>query len=166
MARGTEPAATQQWDLDYRPTRLRRWAIVAAVVVFALHVAWGLTLTSGRDLGVHVGGADQIAYVVIGIIWAGLILLLLRIRVRAGAAGVEITGLLRTKVYPWEIIVGFTFPLSSQWARLELPAYEHVGIAAIQASDGDAAVDAMHELRAVAGRFKPSAATSEAVADR
>lgn len=166
MARGTEAAADDQWELDYRPTKLRRWAIIAAVVVFALHVAWGLTLTSGRDLGVHVGGGDQVAYVVIGLIWAGLILLLLRIRVRAGAPGVEISGLLRRKLYGWDDIVGFTFPMSSQWARLELPAYEHVGIAAIQASDGDAAVDAMLRLRDIAGQYKPSAATNEAVADR
>lgn len=154
------------WELDYRPTRLRRWAIVLAVVVVIAHAAWGATLTMGRDLGVYVGIADQIAYVVLGLIWGALILLALRIRVRAGAQGVEIHGFLRAKLYPWDEIVGFTFPYSSQWARLELPAYEHVGIMAIQAHDGDRAVNAMRTLRSIARTYKPSAATEEAVADR
>lgn len=154
------------WELEYRPKKLRVWTIAIAVVVLILHIIWALTLTAGRDTGVHIGGADQLAFVAIGIILAGLILLLLRIRIRAGAAGVELTGLLATKLYQWDDIVGFTFPLSAQWARLELPAYEHVGIPAIQAMDGDAAVTAMHALRDVAKTYKPRAADPENVADR
>lgn len=166
-AERTEPTSeTTEWDLDHRPRKLRIAAIVAAAVVLVLHVLWAITLTWGRDTGVHIGLADQLAYVVIGIIIAGLILLTLRIRVRAGAAGVEISGFLRSRVYPWEVIVGFTFPVSAQWARLELPAYEHVGIQAIQAMDRESAVGAMHRLREIAAVHKPSAADAENVADR
>lgn len=154
------------WEVDYRPRKLRMWAIAVAIVILLIHIAWGATLTMGRDLGVYVGLGDQFAYVVIGLIFAGLVLLALRIRVRAGAAGVEIHGFLRATLYRWDDIVGFTFPYSSQWARLELPAYEHVGILAVQASDGDRAVAAMRSLREVARTYKPSAATAEAVADR
>lgn len=155
-----------EWELDYRPKKLRGWTIVIAVVVLILHILWAITLTAGRDTGVHIGGADQLAFVAIGLILSGLILLLLRIRVRAGSAGVELTGLIGTKLHPWTDIAGFTFPLSAQWARLELPAYEHVGIPAIQAMDGDTAVTAMHELRDVAKKYKPAAADPENVADR
>ena len=155
-----------EWELEYRPRKLRMWAVAIAVVVLILHIIWALTLTAGRDTGVHIGGADQLAFVAIGLILAGLILLLLRIRIRAGSAGVELAGLVATKRYDWDDVVGFTFPLSAQWARLELPAYEHVGIPAIQAMDGDSAVSAMHALRDVAHKYKPSAADPENVADR
>lgn len=160
-----DPQATA-WEFDYRPKKLRVWSVVVAVVVLILHILWALTLTAGRDTGVHIGGADQLAFVAIGLILAGLILLLLRIRVRAGAQGIELSGLLRAQTYGWDDIVGFTFPLSAQWARLELPAYEHVGIPAIQAMDGEPAVDAMHALRDIAKKYKPSAADPGNVADR
>ena len=162
----SDNAAVADWEFDYRPKKLRVWTVVIAVVVLILHILWAATLTAGRDTGVTIGGGDQLAFVAIGIILAGLILLLLRIRVRAGAEGVELTGLLRAKVFRWDDIVGFTFPISAQWARLELPAYEHVGIPAIQAMDGEQAVAAMRTLRNVAGKYKPEAADPDSVADR
>ena len=154
------------WELEYRPKKLRVWTVAIAIIVLILHIIWAITLTAGRDTGVHIGGADQLAFVAIGLILAGVILLLLRIRIRAGAEGVELRGLLATKLYRWDDIAGFTFPLSAQWARLELPAYEHVGIPAIQAMDGELAVSAMHSLRDVAHKYKPSAADPENVSDR
>lgn len=170
MSSDTQPtsdnSAIAEWEFDYRPKKLRVWTVVIAVVVLILHILWAATLTAGRDTGVTIGGGDQLAFVAIGIILAGLILLLLRIRVRAGTEGVELTGLLRAKVFRWDDIVGFTFPISAQWARLELPAYEHVGILAIQAMDGEQAVEAMRTLRNVAGKYKPEAADPDNVADR
>ncbi|WP_333619825.1 PH domain-containing protein [Dietzia sp.] len=157
---------TQGWDFDYRPRKLRIFAWIAAVAVIIIHVLWALSLTSGRDSGVTISGADQWAFVFIGLIIAGVVLLTLRIRVRAGRAGVELTGFLQRTLFRWDDVVGFTFPVSAQWARLELPAYEHAGIKAIQAMDRDPAVAAMRSLREVARKYKPSAADAESVADR
>ena len=166
MTAGTAsgPAETG-WDYEHRPRRMRVVAILAAVAVLALHVVWALTLRNG-DTGVTLGAADQMSFVIIGLIFSGLILTLLRIRVRAGRDGVEVRGPLRDRRWPWEDVVGFTFPRSGQFPRLELPAYEYVGIWAIQAIDGESGIDAMDRLREVAARYKPSAADPESVADR
>ena len=156
---------TGNWDFEHRPRRLRVAVIVLAVVIVLVHIAWAFVLVRG-DTGVTVGVADQLAFVVVGFIFAGVLLTLLRIRVRIGEAGVEIRGPLRSRVWDWEDIVGITFPRSSTWPRLELPAYEHVGIWAVQTVDGQDAVQAMGRIRETIRRYKPSAADPETVADR
>lgn len=155
----------RSWDLVHRPRRMRVVAIVLAVVILLLHLAWAYTLTDG-DTGVTIGVADQLSFVVIGVVFAAAVLSLLRIRVRAGAAGVEVRGPLRERLWPWEQVVGFTFPRGGQFPHLELPGYEYVSIWAVQAIDGEDAVEAMDRLREVAGRYKPSAADPASVADR
>ena len=153
------------WDLDYAPRRMRIVAVVLAVVILAVHIVWAVTLRNS-DTGVSLGGGDQAAFVIIGMIFAGVTLSALRVRVRAGSRGVEVSGPLRSRVWEWEQVVGFTFPRGGQFPRLELPAYEYVSIWAIQAVDGVAAADAMDRLREVAGRYKPSAADPDSVIDR
>lgn len=153
------------WEFEHRPRVLRTVVLVLAVVVLLVHIAWAFLLVRG-DTGVTIGVADQVAFVLLGFILAGVLLLLLRIRVRAGAPGVEIRGPLRCRVWSWDDIVGITFPRSSRWPRLELPAYEHTGIWAIQTADGEDAVDALGRLREVVQGYKPSAADPESVSDR
>lgn len=156
---------TAGWDFEHRPRLLRQASIALAALTMLVHVVWAFILVRG-DTGVTVGVADQVAFVVVGLIFAGLFLLLLRIRVRVGAAGVELRGPVRTRLWGWDDVVGVTFPRSSQWPRLELPAYEHMGILAIQAMDGQDAVDAMGGMREAIRAHKPSAADPETVADR
>lgn len=153
------------WDFEHRPRRLRTTVIALAVLIVLVHIMWAIVLVR-EDTGVTIGIADQLAFVMIGIIFAGVLLTLLRIRVRVGAQGVEIRGPLRSRVWNWEDIVGITFPRSSKWPRLELPAYEHVGIWAVQTYDGQEGVDAMSRMRETVRRYKPSAADPETVADR
>lgn len=153
------------WDFVHVPRRMRTTVVVLAVLIVLVHIAWAVILV-WEDTGVTIGIADQLAFVVTGLIFAGVLLTVLRIRVRAGKRGIEVTGPLRTRLWPWEEVVGLTFPRSSYWPRLELPAYEHVGIWAIQTIDGAAGVDAMARLRGVVRSYKPSAADPETVADR
>lgn len=153
------------WDFEHRPRRLRTLVIVLAVLIVLVHIVWAFVLVRG-DTGVTLGIADQLAFVVIGLIFAGVLLTLLRIRVRVGARGVEVRGPLRSRVWDWRDIVGITFPRSGKWPRLELPAYEHVGIWAIQTYDGSEGVEAMGRMRDTVRRYKPSAADPETVADR
>ena len=154
-----------EWDYVHTPRRMRTTVLVLAAVIILVHVVWAIILVRG-DTGVTLGIADQLAFVVTGFIFAGVLLTLLRVRVRAGKPGVEVTGPIRTRLWPWEDVVGLTFPRSSYWPRLELPAYEHVGIWAIQTFDGADGVDAMAGLREVVRSYKPSAADPETVADR
>lgn len=156
---------TQEWDFEHRPRTLRKVVIALAVLIIVIHIAWAFILVLG-DTGVALGGGDQVAFVVIGLIFAGVLLTMLRVRVRAGAAGVELRGPLRTQVWGWTDIVGITFPRSSKWPRLELPAYENCGIWAIQTVDGQEGIEAMGQLREVIRGYKPSAAEPETVADR
>lgn len=153
------------WDFEHRPRRLRVTVIALAVLIILVHIAWAIVLVRG-DTGVTIGIADQLAFVAIGLIFAGVLLTLLRIRVRVGAPGVEVRGPLRSRVWDWRDVVGLTFPRSGKWPRLELPAYEHVGIWAIQTVDGQEGVDAMGRMRETVRRYKPSAADPETVADR
>ena len=153
------------WEFEHTPRRMRATVIALAVLIVIIHVVWAVILVRG-DTGVTIGVADQLAFVVTGLIFAGVLLTLLRIRVRAGEQGVELRGPLRTRGWGWEDIVGVTFPRSSYWPRLELPAYEHAGIWAIQSFDGRDGVEAMSRLREVIRAHKPSAADPETVADR
>ena len=153
------------WDFEHRPRRLRITVIALAVLIMLAHIVWAVILVRG-DTGVTFSVADQLAFVVIGIVLAGAVLTLLRVRVRAGAPGVEIRGPWRVRVWSWDHVVGLTFPRSSYWPRLELPAYEHIGIWAIQSVDGPDAAEAMRRLREVIREYKPSAADPETVADR
>ena len=154
-----------EWDYVHTPRRMRTTVLVLAAGIILVHVVLAIILVRG-DTGVTLGIADQLAFVVTGFIFAGVLLTLLRVRVRAGKPGVEVTGPIRTRLWPWEDVVGLTFPRSSYWPRLELPAYEHVGIWAIQTFDGADGVDAMSGLREVVRSYKPSAADPETVADR
>lgn len=164
-AQSGRAANSTDWDFDHVPSRMRTTVLVLAVVIVLVHIVWAIILVRG-DTGVTIGVPDQLAFVVTGFIFAGLLLTLLRIRVRAGRSGVEVTGPLRTRLWAWEDVVGLTFPRSSYWPRLELPAYEHVGLWAIQTFDGADGVDAMARLREVVRSYKPSAADPETVADR
>src|SRR5690606_33857735 len=39
------------WDLEVRPEKMRRWVVVAAVVVMAIHIFAALVLRGGGDTG-------------------------------------------------------------------------------------------------------------------
>ncbi|MFN3600632.1 MAG: PH domain-containing protein [Dietzia sp.] len=155
----------EHWDFEYSPRRLRIAVTALAILIVLVHIVWAIVLVRD-DTGVTIGIADQLAFVVIGLIFAGVLCSLLRIRVRVGEQGAEVRGPLRTRLWDWQDIVGITFPRSSMWPRLELPAYEHVGIWAILTVDGQEAVRAMGTMRETVRRYKPSAADPETVADR
>lgn len=153
------------WDFVHEPRRMRTTVLVLAVLIVIVHAVWAVVLVRG-DTGVTLGVPDQLAFVVTGFIFAGVLLTLLRIRVRAGEQGVELRGPLRTRLWRWDDVVGLTFPRSSFCPRLELPAYEHSGIWAVQTFDRTEGVEAMSRLREVVRTYKPSAADPETVADR
>ena len=91
------------WEFEHTPRRMRTTVIALAVLIVIIHVVWAVILVRG-DTGVTIGVADQLAFVVTGLIFAGVLLTLLRIRVRAGEQGVELRGPLRTRGWGLSLI--------------------------------------------------------------
>jgi hypothetical protein len=135
-------------SLVVRPRRVRLFAGLAAVVLFALFAVAGVFLRES-DTGVHFRISDQVAMVAIGLLLALGALWFTRPRVRADRDGVEVRNMLGARRFPWSEIEQVSFPDGSPWARLELPHDEYVPVLAIQALDGERAVVAMRELRRV-----------------
>ncbi|WP_297452131.1 PH domain-containing protein [uncultured Corynebacterium sp.] len=143
-----------KWLLEITSQKLRLWAIIAAVVVFAIHIFMGIVVDFG-DTGASVTTIDQLAFPMIGLIIAGVFLLLTRARVRVNAEGVEVRNLLNAKFYPWVDIYGLSFPKKSRWARLELPDFEFVPMLAIQSADGARVVEDIRRFRELEDKFMP-----------
>jgi hypothetical protein len=131
-----------------RPHKVRRIAIPVAVALVVIFVVVAVLLKSGST-GVRFGLSDQVSIAAIGVALAGAVLLLIRPRLVADAAGVEVRNVLFGQKVPWSTIRAVSFPDGAPWARLELPHDEYVPVVAIQAADGERAVVAIRELRAL-----------------
>ncbi len=142
------------WDLEVRPHLTPYFAYGAAVVFVAAGVVLGLLLKV-RSSGVIFQTADQVAFAVLGLIMAGLVLMFARPRLRVGASGVAVRNLFGYRLIPWSDVVGVSFPRGARWARVDLPDDEYIPVMAIQAVDKERAVDAMDRVRELLGRYRP-----------
>jgi len=142
------------WDLDVRPRLTPYYAYGAALVFVAAGVVLGLLLKI-RSSGVIFQTADQVAFALLGVIMAGLVLLFARPRLRVGPAGVAVRNLFGYKLIPWSDIVGVSFPRGARWARVDLPDDEYIPVMAIQAVDKERAVEAMERVRGLLARYRP-----------
>jgi PH (Pleckstrin Homology) domain-containing protein len=134
--------------LVVRPHRVRRIAIPVAAALVVIFVVIAVLLRSGST-GVQFGLSDQVSIAAIGVVLAAGALLFVRPRVVADADGVEVRNVLFGQLVPWSMITAVSFPDGAPWARLELPRDEYVPVVAIQAADGERAVAAIRELRAL-----------------
>ena len=148
------PADVDSWDAEVRPHRMPYFAWAAAVLIAAIHVAVALLLKI-RDTGVFFRTVDQAAFVGLGLIVGGAILLLTRPRLRVGAAGLSVRNLFGDRLVPWSAVVGVSFPVDKRWARIDLPDDEYIPVMAIQAVDKERAVAAMDTVRASVARYRP-----------
>lgn len=131
-----------------RPVKIRRYVIPVAALLLAALVVAGV-LMRNTPTGATFGSADQVAMIAIGVILAGLVLLLLRPRVHADEHGIEVRNVFNRRRFDWSDVRAVSFPDGSPWARVELLADEYYPVMAIQAHDGVRAVEAMRELRAL-----------------
>jgi Bacterial PH domain len=134
--------------LVIRPLRVRWVAWVAAVVLFMVMTAIAVALRS-VSTGVYFHTDDQVAMVLLGLLISLGVLSLTLARARADADGVEVRNLLITRYLPWSEVLEVSFPDGARWARLELPDDEYLPVSAIQLVDGQRAVTAIGELRAL-----------------
>ncbi|WP_156746318.1 PH domain-containing protein [Mycobacterium sp. 1423905.2] len=142
------------WDVVVRPRLTPLFAYAAAFVIAVALVVVGLLLKVSSS-GVVFQTADQVAMGVLGLILAGLVLLLARPRLRVGAAGLSVRNVLSDRLVPWSDIVGVSFPGGSRWARIDLPDDEYIPLMAIQAVDKERAVTAMDTVRSLLARYRP-----------
>jgi hypothetical protein len=147
------PRSSVTWDATLRPRLTPYFAYVGAVVVLVAHIAIGFLLKI-KSTGVVFQTADQIAFGVLGVILAGLILLLTRPRLRVGPDGLSVRNLLTDKLILWSDVVDVSFPIGARWARVDLPDDEYVPVMAIQSVDKERAVDAMDTVRALVAQYR------------
>jgi hypothetical protein len=135
-------------EVVLRPRRTLIAAWVGAVAVLGLFVAIAVVLRTAST-GVYFRLADQVSMVLLGMFIAGGLLLWARPRVRADAAGIEVRNVLVTRRLPWDAVERVAFPDGASWARLDLPDDEYLPVLAIQAVDGQRAVDGITRVRAL-----------------
>lgn len=135
-------------DFVARPHRIRRYVIPAAAVLLIAFTATGI-LIKRTPTGATFHVSDQIAVIGVGVLLAGATLLTLRPRVTANERGIEVRNVVNSKTLPWKEVRAVSFPDGAPWARVELLADEYYPAMAIQAHDGQRAVDAMRDLRAL-----------------
>lgn len=143
-----------EWLLTVTSTSLRWWAVIGAVVVMAVHVFMAVVSGVG-DTGATVTTVDQWAFVGIGVIISGLVLMLLRPRVRVNEDGVEVRNIFGAQFYRWSIIHGLSFPRNARWARLELPDFEFVPMMAFQVADKSTVASKVERFRVLEDRYMP-----------
>ena len=135
--------------VDSRPVKLTRvcWGVASLVMVVFVAVAIGLGSATTGDAAFRLG--DQIAMVVLGGLIATAVLGFTRPRVHADLEGVRIRNLLGEKLIPWQVVRAVRLDDGSPWASLDLHDDDTVALFAVQANDGERAVDAVLGMRAL-----------------
>lgn len=141
--------------MTYRPLKTLVVAWVGALAVLALFVVMAVLLRNAPT-GVYFRFADQVAMILLGLFIAGGLLLLARPRVRADAEGIEVRNIMASRRLPWELVRRIAFPDGASWARLDLPDDEYLAVMAIQAVDGQRAVEAITKLRELHAGARPN----------
>lgn len=148
-AAGREP----EWDAVVRPHLTPYFAVGAAIIIAAAHIAVGFLLKVGSS-GVIFRTADQVGIALIGVVIGALVLLFARPRLRVGPAGLSVRNLVGDRLIPWSDVVGVAFPVGARWARVDLPDDEYIPLMAIQAVDKDRAVQAMDTVRGLVEKYQ------------
>jgi hypothetical protein len=132
-----------------RPRRLTQVCWLVAAVVVVVFGVLAVALGRGPEGDAQFRLADQIAFFLLGVLIAGLALVFTRARVVGTAEGVHVRNPFGTKDVPWQVVRSVRLDDGAPWAVLDLHDDETVQLLAVQANDGDAAVDAVLELRAL-----------------
>ena len=135
-------------------------AWIAAVALFVVMTVIAVALRT-VSTGVYFRVEDQVAMVVLGLLISLGVLTPTLARVRADEHGVEVRNLLITRRLPWSEVLEVSFPDGSRWARLELADDEYLPVSAIQLVDGQRAVTAIGQLRALHARYSTAGTAPE-----
>ncbi|EHI13437.1 PH domain-containing protein [Mycolicibacterium thermoresistibile] len=142
-----------RWDIEVRPRMTPRFAYVAAAIMVAVNVVLAILLPV-KPTGVIYRTADQVAFVLLGLVLGGAILLFTRPRLRVGPPGVAVRNLFGYRVLPWSEVIDVSLHPGARWARVDLPDDEYVPAMAIQLVDKEHAADAMERVRERVAYYK------------
>jgi hypothetical protein len=134
-------------QLVVRPRTLRLVCLGVAALVVVVFGVVAVLLPKGSAESPSFAVADQVAFFAIGLLVAAVPLAFTRVRVAADRRGVWVRNGLGERFLPWAVVVGVDLPEGAPWARLELHDDETVALLAVQANDGERAVDAVLALR-------------------
>lgn len=134
-------------SLVSRPRRLTRVCWAVAVVVVVVFAGLGAALRGGPEGAAQFQMADQIAMTLLGVVLAGAALLLTRPRVQADADGIRVRNVLGFTALPWGVVARVRFDEGDSWASLDLHDDDSVALLAVQANDGESAVETVLGLR-------------------
>lgn len=138
-----------------RPQLMRRIGFICSAVVLIVFLITALVMKS-HSAGATFTDKDQVGTAVIGVILAGLFLMLTRPALRADTEAVRMRSFLGGwRVVPWDVVVRVEFPSSVRFARLVLPGEETLALYAVQRMDREYAVEAMRGLRRLFAETHP-----------
>ena len=135
--------------LVVRPRRLTRVCVGLAVFVVAMFTVVAVALGRAQDGDAAFRLADQISMVGLGVLVALVLLAFTRARVEADADGIRIRNVVGETVLPWQVVRSVRLDEGSPWASLDLHDDDTVSLLAVQANDGEQAVQAVLALRAL-----------------
>ena len=129
-----------------RPVRLRRLCAVLAAVVVVVFGVIALLLRRGST-GAAFGPADQVSIFGIGVAVAAGVLVLARPSLEADERELRVRNVIGRHVIPWTAVRAVLFRDNTPWATLELHDDDQVALMAVQAADGESAVQVVLALR-------------------
>ncbi len=140
-----------------RPIKSSRIAVTSAAIVLGVFVVVAIVMPHA-NAGAQFTWKDQVATGILGVVFAALILVFTRPRLRADVNGIQIRNHWGPyKTIPWELVVGVEFAERRHLARLVLPGEETIALYAVQRLDRERSVAVMRGLRELHQRTHPSA---------
>lgn len=127
-----------------RPRQLTRVVVVVDVVLLAVFA--GLAVTLGSSVGT-ARLSDKLALFGLGVVVAGVVLLLARPRVQADRDGVTVRTIAGEQRLAWSVVRAVVVKDGTPWATLDLHDDEQVSLLAVQTADGPQATAAIRALR-------------------
>jgi hypothetical protein len=147
------PAPVPPLPAVFRPRRARIMSLTLAAMVLALLTVVALVLPGGPR-GFHT--PDRIGVFAVGVAVAGALWVMARPRLVAEDRGLTVVNLLRTRFLEWPEVIRVGFRRGDPWVLLDLADGETLPVMAIQANDGQRAVQAVRTLRALVAAQSPT----------
>lgn len=137
-------------DLDVRPRTSAAWALSCSALVLVGFAVFAAMLPRSTTADAPVQWSDRIAMFGLGVALSALIAVPAWPRVRADAFGVRSRGFFGGyRSVSWSEVRGIDFRGKAHWASLQLAHEELLPLYAVQKADGDRAIAAMRQLRAM-----------------
>lgn len=117
--------------------------LMLLAVVLTVWIAWG------ADVRSRFTPFQKATLVCFGLVVLACLVALMRSRVTAHQGGVTVVNGYRRREFEWSQVVAINLRRGAPWAGLDLSDGTSISVLAIQGSDGQRAIRAVRELRAL-----------------